>query len=93
MDLYLLLEGHSAKSEFPAYIAEVLALKKEFAGRIAVMLGIEADFLPQSLELYREIIAGYPFDYVIGSIHDFGGISIYASCNIYLRIANFENLV
>ncbi|AIQ73100.1 MULTISPECIES: histidinol-phosphatase HisJ family protein [Paenibacillus] len=69
--------GAMAKSEFPAYVDEVLALKKEFAGQIDVMLGIEADFLPDSLDIYRSVIASYPFDYVIGSIHNFGGISIY----------------
>ncbi len=41
--------GAMAKNEFPAYIAEVLALKKEFAGRIGVRLGIEAAFLERAL--------------------------------------------
>lgn len=71
--------GAMAKSEFPAYIREVLELKQEYEGRIEVLLGIEADFLPPSLELYESVISSYPFDYVIGSVHGFAGVSIYDS--------------
>ncbi len=69
--------GAMATSQFPGYVEEVLGLKQEISGEIEVLLGIEADFLPESLEIYRKIIASYPFDYVIGSVHSFGGISIY----------------
>ncbi|GGH09178.1 histidinol-phosphatase [Paenibacillus segetis] len=66
-----------AKSEFPNYVNEVLQLKHEFAGKIDVLLGAEADFIPNCLGLYREIIGSYPFDYVIGSVHEFAGNSLY----------------
>ncbi|GGD95907.1 histidinol-phosphatase [Paenibacillus nasutitermitis] len=71
------LTGCMAKSEFPAYVREVLELKAEFAGRIEVLLGIEADFIPDCLDLYRNILASYPFDYVIGSVHEFAGNGLY----------------
>ncbi|GIP23178.1 histidinol-phosphatase [Paenibacillus sp. J22TS3] len=71
--------GCMAKKEFPLYVNEVLKLKEEYKGRIEVLLGIEADFLPKHLDLYRSVIAAYPFDYVIGSVHEFAGISIYDS--------------
>lgn len=32
------------KSQFPAYIAEALALKEEFAGSIEILVSTEADF-------------------------------------------------
>ncbi|MWV46786.1 histidinol-phosphatase HisJ family protein [Paenibacillus sp. HJL G12] len=70
-------EASMAKSEFPAYIQEVLSLKQEFAGQIEVLLGVEADFLPDSLDLYRNILGSYPLDYIIGSVHDFEGVSLY----------------
>jgi len=69
--------GAMAKSEFPIYIQEVLDLKKEFAGKIDVLLGIEADFIPVHLDLYRKVIHSYPFDYIIGSVHRYHDISIY----------------
>lgn len=73
------LQGCMAKSDFVPYIQEVLSLKEKYQGQIEVMLGIEADFLPQHLELYRNILASQPFDYVIGSVHEFGGIGLYDS--------------
>ncbi|MBW8352106.1 histidinol-phosphatase [Bacillus sp. IITD106] len=69
--------GTMAKSEFPKYVQEVLELKKEYAGKIEVLLGVEVDFIPQHIDLYRKIINSYPFDYVIGSVHNYQGISIY----------------
>lgn len=50
-----------AWSMVPAYRAEVLRLKKEYAGRLDILLGIERDyfFAPD----------GDGWDYVIGSVH------------------------
>lgn len=66
-----------AKSEFPYYVEEVLQLKREYEGRIEVLLGVESDFYPEHAERYREVYRQYPFDYVIGSVHQVGGISIF----------------
>ncbi|WP_338448772.1 histidinol-phosphatase [Niallia oryzisoli] len=66
-----------AKSEFPHYIAEVLQLKKEYEGKIDVLLGIEADFFPENVDIYRRCFEPYPFDYIIGSVHHVDGESIF----------------
>jgi histidinol-phosphatase (PHP family) len=66
-----------AKSEFPRYVAEVLELKREYAGRIDVLLGVESDFFPEYADFYRAEYAKYPFDYIIGSVHLSGGVSIF----------------
>ncbi|MCR8645235.1 histidinol-phosphatase [Paenibacillus sp. N1-5-1-14] len=66
-----------AKSEFPRYIEEVLKLKEEYAGRIDVLLGVESDFFPEHLDQYRTEYEKYPFDYIIGSVHRSGGVSIF----------------
>lgn len=58
-----------ARSEFTSYISQVLKLKEEYRGRIEVLLGMESDFFPRHIELYREAYAPYPFDYIIGSVH------------------------
>jgi histidinol-phosphatase (PHP family) len=65
------------KSEFPYYIQEVLKLKELYAGKIDVLLGVESDFFPENVDHYRSFFDLYPFDYIIGSIHDVDGISIF----------------
>ncbi|WP_191090556.1 histidinol-phosphatase [Niallia endozanthoxylica] len=66
-----------AKSEFPHYITEVLQLKKEYDGKIDVLLGIEADFFPENVDIYRRCFETYPFDFIIGSVHHVDGESIF----------------
>ncbi|QHW30713.1 histidinol-phosphatase [Paenibacillus rhizovicinus] len=66
-----------AKSEFVNYIDEVLRLKAKYEGRIDVLLGVESDFFPEHAGLYRDIYAKYPFDYIIGSVHQSRGVSIF----------------
>ncbi|MEO3946923.1 histidinol-phosphatase [Gorillibacterium sp. CAU 1737] len=58
-----------AKSQFTAYISEVLKLREEYKDRIEVLLGIESDYYPWHADVYREAFAPYPFDYIIGSVH------------------------
>ena len=65
------------KSELAGYVEEVLKLKEEYAGRIEVLLGIESDYFPQHMELYRKALNLYPFDYIIGSVHYSDEISIF----------------
>lgn len=66
-----------AKRDFAGYVAEVLQLKQEYEGRIDVLLGIESDYFPNHFEQYRDILSLYPFDYIIGSVHSVGEVSIF----------------
>ncbi|GIP49435.1 histidinol-phosphatase [Paenibacillus sp. DXFW5] len=65
------------KQAFAGYVEEVLKLKQEYAGRIDVLLGIESDFFPEHVGAYRNTLNQYPFDYVIGSVHSVGEVSIF----------------
>ncbi|GJM78783.1 histidinol-phosphatase [Paenibacillus sp. HMSSN-139] len=65
------------KQAFAGYVEEVQMLKQEYAGRIDVLLGIESDFFPEHLGAYRNTLNQYPFDYVIGSVHSVGEVSIF----------------
>lgn len=58
--------------ELGDYVAEVLALRAEYRGRIEVLLGIEADFVPGCEGELRRLLAPYPFDLVLGSVHWLG---------------------
>ncbi|WP_127581510.1 histidinol-phosphatase [Paenibacillus koleovorans] len=66
-----------ARSEFPRYVEEMLALRDEYAGRIDIRIGVESDYMPGWMERYRGIYAGYPLDYVIGSVHYFEGLHVF----------------
>jgi histidinol-phosphatase (PHP family) len=55
------------RADLPAYVDEVLALKTQFPGY--VLLGIEADYRPHTVAGVGDLLAGHPFDYVIGSVH------------------------
>lgn len=61
---------------FPAYAAEVLALRERTAcGRKGaqplphVLLGMELDWLPVNTPWMRDMVSSYPFDYIIGGLH------------------------
>jgi len=58
-----------AKDELAQYVEEVLNLKARYAGQIAVRLGLESDYIEGMESFYADILAKYPFDYVIGSVH------------------------
>lgn len=66
-----------AKSEFPRYVEEILRLKEEYKPKIEVLLGVESDFFPEHVEAYRKIYDRYPFDFIIGSVHQSDGVSIF----------------
>lgn len=66
-----------AVSVFPEYVDEMIALKRKYAGRIEVMLGLESDFFPEHIALYRRMFESYPFDYWIGSVHRLNGLHIF----------------
>jgi histidinol-phosphatase (PHP family) len=80
-----------AKSQFSQYVDEVLQLKKEYEGRIDVLLGVESDFFPEHAEIYSNIYQKYPFDYIIGSVHQSGGVSIF-NRNRWKRLNNQEQI-
>jgi histidinol-phosphatase (PHP family) len=53
--------------ELDDYVAEVRELKERFPG--FVLLGIEADYRPGTVDEVRSLLGSQPFDYVIGSVH------------------------
>lgn len=57
------------RAELPGYVEEVLALKVEFAGRIDVLLGLEADYAEGQEDVLRDVLALYDWDVVLGSVH------------------------
>jgi histidinol-phosphatase (PHP family) len=58
--------------ELDGYVAQVQALAQEYAGDLRILVGIEADYIEETLDETAAVLAGYPFDYVIGSVHIVG---------------------
>lgn len=56
-----------AADQLEGYVEEVLELKERYPGY--VLLGIEADYRPDTVEEVQVMLGEYPFDYVIGSVH------------------------
>ncbi len=58
-----------AADELPGYVDDVLALAERYRGRIDVLLGVEADYVPGREEDLSRLLEPYPFDVVLGSVH------------------------
>ncbi|PZD94333.1 phosphoesterase [Paenibacillus sambharensis] len=81
-----------ARSEFPRYVEEVLRLKQQYSGQIEILLGVESDFFPDQVDAYKEAYARYPFDYIIGSVHQTRGVSIF-NRNRWKKLSDAEQIV
>ena len=57
------------EEEFDGYIAEVLELREEFRGSMAVRLGLEADYREGHEEELSRWLARADWDLVLGSVH------------------------
>jgi histidinol-phosphatase (PHP family) len=57
------------RAELPGYVEEVRALEEEFAGRIDVLLGLEADYAEGHEAALEEILRVHDWDVVLGSVH------------------------
>jgi len=51
---------------------EIHRLKHEYAGRLDIHCGLEADFFPDILSEVQALYSAYSWDYIIGSIHFIG---------------------
>jgi histidinol-phosphatase (PHP family) len=61
-----------AAEDLPDYVEEIKALAERAPADTCVYLGIEADYIPGTEEAIARMLARYPFDYVLGSVHFLG---------------------
>ncbi len=62
--------------ELPLYHRMIEAVRVQYAGRITIKAALEADFIPGFEAKTRAIIAGFPYDYIIGSVHFINGWAV-----------------
>lgn len=83
---YVCVHGHGFRID--EYIALVEGMKDE---GLPVKLGVEFDYIPETIDRVAEVLNRYPFDLVIGSVHwiDEWGFDIEASswCGVDVRWA------
>lgn len=63
--------------DFKSYQTEILSLKEEYKDRIEICWGVELGLQPHVINKNLEVAHTYPFDFIIGSIHNVNGIDIY----------------
>ena len=56
-------------SQLTVYHQMIESVRKELEDKLTVLVGIEADYMPGFEDRTRELLAQYPYDYVIGSVH------------------------
>ncbi len=70
---------HMPRSAFGPYLDEAAALqeRERERGRLEVLVGVEADFVAGTEGAYAAMLADPRLDYVLGSVHYFGGFHVY----------------
>ncbi len=58
-----------AFDDLPKYHALVEDVRKRYASQISIKIGLESDFLPRYEDKTKSMVEGYPYDYIIGSVH------------------------
>ena len=58
--------------ELPSYVREVSEMRESRPG-LYVRLGVEVDYLPETVGRLGEYLEAYPFDYVMGAVHFIDG--------------------
>lgn len=64
-----MLDWPLTAEKLPRYAAEIRSLAAEYAGRIKIILGVEADYLPGEAEASKAVYSAVALDYMIGSMH------------------------
>ena len=63
------MSGVLSPEQGAAYVADIRMLAEKYSGRIRVLCGVEADYIPGSTTPDRARYAHLGLDYIIGSIH------------------------
>lgn len=75
--------------ELEDYVTLVRDLAAEYAGDLHIVLGVEADYIEETLDETAAVLARYPFDYVIGSVHIVGRRFAFDHPAMHDRLADY----
>ncbi|EHN8833961.1 histidinol-phosphatase [Citrobacter sp. Cb080] len=57
------------ESELESYFTDIDKAQQAYKGEITLLRGLELDYMPGTERYNRQLLARYPMDFVIGSIH------------------------
>ena len=57
------------ESELESYFTDIDKAQQTYKGEITLLRGLELDYMPGTERYNRQLLAHYPMDFVIGSIH------------------------
>lgn len=75
------LDDSSFIFDIDKYFETLLPLQEKYKDRIEVRIGIELGLQTHLGQYYQTLTKKYPFDFVIGSAHVFGGKDPYYNCH------------
>lgn len=58
-----------SREKLPRYVREIRNLATQYRGKMRILCGVEADYIPGRSSPDRAVYAPYGIDYVIGSVH------------------------
>ena len=76
--------------DYPVMKENLKSLCDDFSEDVQVRFGIEVDYFPDKEQELREIIAYFPVDYVIGSVHFIGNWNFDTDYSLYGKWSNDE---
>ncbi|MDO5650030.1 MAG: histidinol-phosphatase HisJ family protein [Gallicola sp.] len=73
LDLFYPHEDYRKMIDIKGYFRKFHRLEKEYEGKIKLLSGIEVGIQKTTAKVNDDIIRSFPFDFVIGSIHEING--------------------
>jgi histidinol-phosphatase (PHP family) len=71
------------------YVAELLRARDETRG-VALRVGVEADYFPETADDLRALLARHPLDFVVGSVHFVEGFPVDESADLWEALSDNE---
>lgn len=75
---------------FPVYVAQISQLKRRYAGRLNVFMGLEIDYIPGLFSPTAPEIRRMGLDYTIGSVHFLGQLPDHSGWTVDCAFTRFE---
>ena len=73
------------QEQFSRYFIECRALQQKYAGQIKIFTAFETETYPGSMSYIQKLIKTFRPDYIVGSVHHVGNISIDVNPQLYAQ--------